>query len=90
MDRQIGEPYPDRDLFGYMYCGIKVWRPSIEVQSLGAHEIGAAPEDEITVLFGDEFKDEETSAHRVAGETMLQMGSPVTLNPIIRGFGRGP
>ena len=86
MDRKIGKPYPDRNLFGNSYSGIEFRRPSVEVQTLRSHEIGASPEDKITVLFGDEFEDEETSAHRVAGDTMFQLGSPVTLNPIVRGF----
>ena len=87
MDRKIGEPNLDWNLFGNIYSGIEVRRPSVEVQTLGAHEIGSTSEDEIVILFGDEFEDEETSAHRIAGDTMLQVGSPATLNPIVRGFG---
>ena len=86
MDRKIGEPNLDRNLFGNINSGIEFRRPSVEVQTLGAHEVGATPEDQITVLFGDEFEDEKTSAHWVAGDAMLQVGSPVSLNPIVRGF----
>jgi hypothetical protein len=57
---------------------------------LGAHEIGPVPENKISVVLGDEFEDEETSSNRITGNAAGDQWSPVPLDPVFSGSGRGP
>ena len=84
---EVGEPYPYWNFLRHIYFCVEIWSPSVEVQSLRSHEVWAISEDEILVFFGYKLKNEEASPYGVAGNTILELGSPVSLDPVIRGFG---
>ena len=90
MDWEIWEPHPHRYFLRNIYFGIEIRGPFIEIQSLGTHEVRAASEDKISVFFGYKFEDEEPSSKRVAGNTVLELRSPVPLDPIVSGSCGGP
>ena len=69
---------------------IKVGRPPVEIQALRPHEVRAAHEDQISIFLGYELEYEESSSNDVAGHTILQLGSLVTLDPVVGGFCGGP
>ena len=64
---------------------MKVGYPSIKVQTLSPHEIGATPEDKIPVFFQYKFEDEEVSAYNITSHVVLELRSPISLDPVIGG-----
>ena len=87
MDWKIGQPNPDWYFLRHVHFCVKVWGPSVEIQALRAHEIWSISEYQISVFFGNKLKDEESTPYWIAGHTILELGAPVPLDPVVRGFG---
>ena len=87
MDWEIREPYLYWNFLWHIYFCIEIWSPSVEVQSLRSHEIWTISEDQVSVFFGYKLKNEEASPYGIAGDTILELGSPIPLDPVVCGFG---
>jgi hypothetical protein len=81
MQREEGEANP------YWYCirniilRIKIWGPTIEIHTSGAHKVRSASEDEISICFIFEEKGKEASSTKKVREISFQMGFPVLVDP---------
>ena len=90
VDRQVWEPNPYWHFFRHVDRGIKIGCLPIEIHALRPHGVRADPEDQISIFLGYELEYEESSSNGVVGHTILQLGSPVTMDPVIGGFCGGP
>ena len=86
MNREVWKPHPNWNLLWDINFWIDVRNPAIQVKALGAHEVRPASKDEISVLLGYKFEDEEPPADRVAGDTVLYLRPPIPLDPIVCGL----
>lgn len=62
MKWEIREFDPSRDSRGNIYYRVEIRCPSVEVQGLGAYEIGAILKDQVLVILWGEFEKEEPSS----------------------------
>ena len=90
MDQQVGDPDPYRYLLGQFHRGIKVRSLAVQVQPLGSHKVWAISENEILILLVYNIEEKAATAKGIAGDSVLEMWLPISLNPIIDGFCRGP
>ena len=87
VDWKVWKPYPHWNFLRYIYFRVEIWSPSVEIQSLRSHEIRAISEDQVSIIFGYKLKNEEASPYGVASNTVLELGPPVPLDPVVCGFG---
>ena len=87
MDWEVGEPYPHWNFLRHIYFCVEVRGPPVEIQSLRTHEVRVVSEDQVSIVFGYKFKNEEASPYGVAGNTVLELGPPIPLDPVVCGFG---
>ena len=86
VNQQIGNPNLYMNLLGQFYRGIKIRGPAIQIQSLGSHKVWSISKYEILIFLIYKLKEKEATAEGVAGNSLLEMGLLVSLDPIVGGF----
>ena len=83
MDREIGQANPNWNRLGDIHSWVKVQGLTIQIETLGSHEIQPISENQISIFFCNKFEEEEPSSNHVIGDTIGDQRSLVFLDPIV-------
>jgi hypothetical protein len=70
VNRQVGEPDPNRYLLWHFLHGIEVRGPAVQIQPLGSHKVWSISENEVLVFLIYKLEEKKVVAQRVAGKLL--------------------
>jgi len=68
---------------------VKVWSPSVQIDPMSPHEVGAIPENKVPIFLLLKEEDKETPVAKGMRHTIFQLRLPVLVDPNCNRFRRG-